>query len=317
MPLLERAGFTLKVLLPEKREGRGLLRLIHGIIDMSACLSASRDADILFIQKRLLPKGFLTKIQKLQKRIVFDYDDSIFTSPKGDWSPTTRFRVLSRLKATLTSAHLVIAGNEFLKSYAMTSGAARVETLPTPLDVMRYPTKNVTEKQPPTLGWIGSSVNYPYLDLLSSVMPRLKAKFPGLRLLIVSDKHYSLTDITVENRRWSEGTEVEDLHDMDVGLMPLADNDWTRGKCALKALQYMACGIPAVCSPVGANLEVVDHGQEGFLPKSEQEWVECLGRLLACSELRRHMGIEGRKKVLRSYSLQGLAPKMIDLLESL
>ncbi len=317
LPILETAGFHVKVMPPLSPGRRGLMRWIHGIMEKAACLRAAREADVLFIQKRLFGEGLIRRLTALGKRTVFDFDDSVFTSPRADWTALTRSRTQARINGVLRGVDQVIAGNGFLRAFAETSGAKRVEVLPTPIDTSRYPVKTQVVHGPPTVGWIGSAVNHTYVDLLSRVLPPLSEEFQGLKLLMVSNETYAMPGVAVENRRWSEETEARDIHDMDVGLMPLVDNEWTRGKCALKALQYMACGVPAVCSPVGANLEVIEDGKEGFLPRTDGEWLECLRRLLQSSELRGNLGREGRKKVETNYSLHAIGLKLIELLRSL
>jgi len=316
IPFFEEAGHKVVVMPPADGKGRGLGRLFRGITEERSFIDAVRGADVVFIQKRLFRRGFIDKLRRLGKKMVFDFDDSVFTSPKGDWSAGTRRRVLGRLKAVLEASDLVVAGNAFLGTYAAKAGASRLEVLPTAVETEKYMPK---EHRGGTvvLGWIGSSVNHSYLDTLSGVLPAIAKEFPGLKLLVVSDKDYAMEGVTVENRRWSEGTEAADLLGMDIGLMPLADNDWTRGKCALKALQYMACGIPAVCSPVGANNEVVEDGVDGCLPVDEGGWVTAIRSLVSSPELRDSMGQAGRKKVIEQYSVAVLAPRYVRLVESL
>jgi len=149
------------------------------------------------------------------------------------------------------------------------------------------------------------------------VLGRLAGELPDMKLLVVSDRDYGMDGVYVENRRWSEATELDDLLDMDIGLMPLSDDDWTRGKCALKALQYLACGIPAVCSPVGANVEVISPGIEGFLPADESDWFNALLELSSDHEKRNAMGTAGIAKVSRDYSLEAVSRRLKDLLDRL
>lgn len=317
IPFLEEAGFEVKIQLPGVRAKRGIRRLVNSFLERAAVLRAAREADILYIQKRLFDGGLIKRMLQLRKRVVFDFDDSIFTSPKSDWSHLTKSRVHRRIKATFKGADLVLSGNEYLKTFALEWGATNVTVLPTALDTSRYPLKTCHGGEASILGWIGSSVNYRYLNMLSSVIPLLSSEFKGLRLLVVSDGTYGMHGAQVENRPWSEETEVRDIHDMDVGLMPLEDNEWTRGKCALKALQYMASGIPAVCSPVGANLDVVESGRQGLLAGSDDEWVASIRCLLGSSALRKRMGIAGRERVESGYDLRTLAAIKIRLLRSL
>jgi len=317
IPFLEQAGFDVRVMPPSKDKGRGITRLLKGMAEERAIINAAQSADVVFIQKRLFGKGFVKRLSNTGVKMVFDFDDSIFTSPTGDWSGPTKSRVSGRLSAVLGISDMVVAGNAFLRDYAVGAGAGRVEVIPTGLDLAGYRLKEHGSGKAVVLGWIGSSVNHPYLDMLKGVLPVMAKEYDGLRLLVVSDKDYKMDGVTVENRRWSEATEIDDLLSMDIGLMPLTDTEWTRGKCAFKAIQYMAAGIPVVCSPVGANVEAVQDSVEGFLPGTEQGWLDALGRLITSHGLRAEMGSAGRAKVERSYSVTALNPIYIRMLKEL
>lgn len=312
LPSLEAAGFEPRVIPPAPRS-RGMARLFAGIREEKGLLRAASECDTVFIQKRLFGTGFIGRLRELGRTIIFDYDDSIFTSPAGDWSFLTRARVAARLKTILGAADIVVAGNRFLADYATAVGARRAEVLPTAVDVSRYAMKE-HKAGPVTLGWIGSSVNHRYLDGLSGVLPLICGSYSGTRLLVVSDRDYEMDGVTVENRRWSEAREAADILDMDIGLMPLADDGWTRGKCALKALQYMACGVPPVCSAVGANNEVIAHGVDGFLATGTLDWRDGLEGLIRSPERRNAVGIAARRKVETGYSLGVYAGRLAGLL---
>lgn len=316
LPALERAGFLVKVLPPSKAPGRGLARLWSGLAEQWAILKAARDADLVFVQKRLFSAGFVRRLSTLGKPLVFDFDDAIFTSPKSNWSGSTRKRTLGRLDAILSAAEVVITGNNFLRDYSA-SYARRVEVFPTVVDMERYLTKDHQPDATVVLGWIGHSVNHPYLQSLSEVLGQLARKFPGLRLLVVSDIDFSMSGVQVENRRWSEVAEIKDLLDMDIGLMPLPDDEWSRGKCALKAIQYMASGLPVVCSAVGANREVVRDGVDGYLASNDEQWLGALASLMASPDIRRSFGLAARQRALEHFSLAVAAPRMVSLLQGL
>jgi glycosyltransferase involved in cell wall biosynthesis len=316
LPVLAEAGVDARVLQRAASRGRGIARAWAGLREEAAILRAARAADVVFVQKRLFRARFVARLRRAARRLVFDFDDSIFTSPKGNWSASTRRRTVERLGATLASADLVIVGNRFLADYAGRY-AARVEVLPTVIDTERYRPKEHRDQGKVVVGWIGNAVNHRYLDMLSEVLPQLAQTAPGLELLVISDRDYSMPGVTVENRRWSERSEVDDLLDMDIGIMPLEDNDWTRGKCALKALQYMAAGLPVVCSAVGANREVVSDGVDGYLAADAEQWRRALATLAASADLRARMGRCGRDKVQAEYSIESCAPKLADLLRSM
>lgn len=315
-PALESAGFDVRVLPPTKAPGRGLARLWSSLVEQRAILKAAQDVDLVFVQKRLFGARFVKRLLKLDKPLVFDLDDAIFTSPKNNWSGSTRHRTLGRLTAIFSAAELVITGNNFLRDYAE-NFARRVEVLPTVVDMERYLTKGHQPDAPVVLGWIGHSVNHPYLQNLSGVLSRLSTQFPGLRLLVVSDIDFSMPGVQVENRRWSEAGEIKDLLDMDIGLMPLPDDEWSRGKCALKAIQYMASGLPVVCSAVGANQEVVRDGVDGYLVSDDEQWYAALSTLMASTDMQRSFGTAARQRVLEHFSLAAVAPRMVALLHGL
>jgi len=315
LPALERAGFTVETVVAVKSR-RPLLRLLDRAREESRLLRAVRDADLVLIQKRLLSRHFVDRLRRAGKPIVFDLDDAIFTSPKGDWSAITRWRVRERLRRVLRASALVLVGNDYLRSY-VERDARRAVVLPTAVEIARYRVKTDSGGDGVRIGWIGSRVNHRYLAPLTPVLQRLTEEIPRLRLVVVSDEDYAADGVAVENRRWMEETEVEDLLTFDVGVMPLVDDEWTRGKCALKALQYMAAGVPAVCSAVGVNNDVIEHGADGFLCASEEQWHETLARLAADPRLRRAVGCRGRETVERRYSAEKMGTRLAALLDGL
>jgi glycosyltransferase involved in cell wall biosynthesis len=260
---------------------------------------------VFWIQKKLLPIG---KVRALARRhkLVFDFDDAIWTSEKGDRSLFARLRTQARLACVLKRSTVVMAGNDYLAAYARRYNP-NVVVVPTVVDTERYPARQHAAGRVLTLGWIGHSVNFKYLAALSDAIRRVAAVRP-VRLLVVADQDFHAEGVDVENRRWSEETEVADLLEIDIGLMPLADDEWTRGKCGFKAIQYMAAGVPPVASQVGMNTQLIDHGVDGFLAASQQEWFDALTLLCADPGLRQRVGDAARQKVRARYSLQGTGP---------
>jgi len=315
LPALKAAGFE-TVVVPPRERGSSITRPFRRMHEESRLLSKAKEADLIFIQKRLFSTGFIERLLRFPKPLVFDFDDSIFTSPRGDWSAVTKARVTARLAKVLRGSSLVVAGNRYLAEFAK-AYARNVKILPTAIDLSRYQTNSNTKSSGLTLGWIGNQVNQRYLDLLRNLFLRLADEVPGLRLVVVSDKDYATPGIMVENRRWSDSTEVDDLASFDIGLMPLEKDEWTLGKCGVKALQYMAASIPAVCSAVGANLDIIDNGIDGFLCESESDWRQAITCLASDPSLRATIGARGRAKVQRSYSTHEISPQLVDLLVSL
>jgi glycosyltransferase involved in cell wall biosynthesis len=211
-----------------------------------------------------------------------------------------------------SDARLVMAGNEFLANRARRQ-ARWVEVVPTVVDTDRYLPGARETRDGFTIGWIGSPSTATYLRPLAEPLRRICAEGDA-RVLLVGAGKTSLPDVRAEHREWSEATEVEDIREFDVGIMPLPDTSWARGKCGFKLIQCMACGIPVVASPVGVNADLVDHGVNGFLAATPADWIAALGRLRDDPALRRQMGDAGRTKIEHHYSLRALAPRVSSLL---
>jgi glycosyltransferase involved in cell wall biosynthesis len=224
-----------------------------------------------------------------------------------------------KIDAVMNRANLVVAGNQYLADRAEKAGAKRVEIIPTVVDLTRYPAANDQPGKPNVplvVGWIGTPKTSRYLHPLKSVFESLQSRF-NVRFVAVGATRESLGDLPVEPWEWSEDTEVDSIQKFDIGIMPLEDSPWERGKCGYKLIQYMACGLPVVGSPVGVNTEIVEHGVNGFLASEEEQWRESLASLLAEPELRVQMGHNGRKKIESTYSIQIQAPRLERLLQQL
>lgn len=311
LPELTKAGISHFVHLPPPQRGKGLGRLSRAHAEWRSITAQMHEAQAVFLQKRLLSVG---RVEAMAKAVpyLFDFDDAIFTSPRGNRSLWSRWRTSARLHAVLKHAQTVIAGNHYLADYAR-QYAPNVVYLPTVLDHRLYPAKEHRATAPLVVGWIGHSVNHPYLDMVGKILQRLARLF-SIRLLVVSDRDFSLSGVAVENRRWSADREIADILSMDIGIMPMPDDPWTRGKCGFKAIQYMAAGLPVVCSRVGANPEIVRHAVDGFCVSSPKEWLEALHILCQNVELRQQMGAQGRQQVAARFSLETATPRFLAVL---
>jgi glycosyltransferase involved in cell wall biosynthesis len=167
----------------------------------------------------------------------------------------------------------------------------------------------------PTVGWSGSFSTVQHLDTIRDVLKELAAT-EQFRLRVIGTPTYKIPGVDTEAMQWRSATEIEDLGEIDIGLMPLPDEDWSRGKCGLKALQYMALGIPTVCSPVGVNSTIIQDGVNGYLADTPEEWINVLKRLLHSPELRREIGLAGRKTVEDEYSGRVVAPRVAEIFRS-
>jgi len=240
-------------------------------------------------------------LRRTGKSYVFDFDDAIMFRDSAhrhfeSWQRRWRFRRM------VAGARTVIAGNSYLAGWA-SRYSERVATIPTAIDLTAYPQRRAELGQEPVIGWIGTRINLMYLGAILPALKRVARKRPDLKLKIVADGFLDVRDVPVARKEWSLEDEVDDVMSFQVGLMPLPDDPWTRGKCALKILQYFAASVPVVCSPVGTNLAVVENGRSGYFARTEDEWVARLDELLGDEAKRRRFGAAGRGMVERKYSL--------------
>jgi glycosyltransferase involved in cell wall biosynthesis len=239
---------------------------------------------------------------------VFDFDDAVWLNYKSPANPGfSRLRFPGKTASLCRLARHVIAGNAFLRDYALVHNP-RVSVVPTTIDTDRY-RPSPRPGSVPVVGWTGSYSTAQYLRIVRPVLERLRLR-RAFRVVIVGVAGFEARGVEVEHRPWRSASEVEDLSDIDVGLMPLTDAEWERGKCGLKALQYMALGIPALVSPVGVNTEIVRDGENGLLASTEADWERSLDRLLSDAELRRRLGAAGRATVESTYSARVQAPRV-------
>jgi glycosyltransferase involved in cell wall biosynthesis len=280
-----------------------------------ALLSSVRRADVVVIHRAAAPIGppLLERLyHRLNRRLVFDFDDAIFMPQTI--AAHRRFVFLKSSEKTATLIRMsrrVLAGNGFLAEYARRFHAD-VHVLPT---VVALPSKPRVRRSsgPVVIGWIGSPTTAPFLEEIADALSEVKARYgSAVEVRIVGAGEYRLPDLEATYRPWSLDRETDELCGFDIGLMPLPDTDWARGKCGLKALQYMSVGVPVVCSPVGVNSEIVEDGASGFLPKSTAEWVQAIARLVEDAGLRQKMGEVGRHRVSQHYSLDRWAPQLAE-----
>ena len=248
--------------------------------------------------------------------LVVDFDDAVFHRYDLHRSPVVRGLLGRKLDRLMASATLVTAGNAYLADRARTAGARRVEIVPTVVDLDTYVERPAPSAEAaPVIGWIGTPSTWK--EYMRPILPLLTrtAAAAGARISVVGAGPDAEGLPAVEAHPWTEETEVAAIGKMDIGIMPLTDTPWARGKCGYKLIQYMACGLPVVASPVGVNREIVEHGVNGFLVSTDAEWEEAIAALLADPELRMRMGRAGRRRVEERYSLQVWAPKVAEILK--
>jgi len=274
--------------------------------------------EIVCIQRRLLsPLEFLW-VRKKSKKILFDLDDAIMYRSSRSPHPHS-FSRWFKFKWMVRGSDAVIAGNHFLREEVLKADPQKkVFIIPTPVDLKAYPLKKeITSSPEMNIGWIGTKGNLRYLQTLEPVFKVLAPQFPKVRLKVVSNGLFESQFIPTVNKPWVLEEENQDLISFDIGLMPLEDHLWSRGKCGLKIIQYLSVGLPVVCSPVGMNRDIIKHGVNGFWANTSEEWVKHIQTLLQNAGLRREMGLRGIETVQEGYSLEVNFHKLLQVLESL
>ena len=264
--------------------------------------------DALFVQRRLFQPWEVAIMRRQARRLIYDFDDAVMFKDRGS-NQTDNMTRRMKFRSMVRRADLVIAGNNYLRDQAAPFND-RVEVLPTTVDLERYQPKPNYEAERITIGWIGSRSTLSYLQDLREVLEQLGKRYPHVQLKIVADRFFSCNRLPVIRKPWEYATEIADLHSFDIGLMPLRDDPWSRGKCGFKLIQYMAVGVPAVCSPVGMNRDIVQHGVNGLWAEDARGWMEALGALIERPRWRLELGAAGRKTVEAFYSLQLHAPRL-------
>lgn len=291
-------------------------------------LMRAKKFDIIFIQREALLIGssyFERRFYKNNK-VIFDFDDSIWlldTSPENK-----KFEFLknpNKTKTNIMNAHAVIAGNTFLANYAKQYNFNTV-IIPTTIDsdfhIPKPESRNVVDSNQTdkkiVIGWSGSISTLKHFELAIPALKEIQRKYPSkTEIHVIGQGSYSYKDLHIISKNWSAQTEVNDINDFDIGIMPLPDDEWVKGKCGLKGLSYMACGVATIMSHVGVNPEIIQHGENGFLVTSQQEWVDCLSQLIENRELRQKMGQAGRNTVIKNYSVNANKLKYLEVLNSL
>lgn len=285
---------------------------------------AARSTDVLWIEYELLPwlpHGFERGLLSLGRPYVVEYDDAVFHRYDRSMSAVVRLLLGRKLDRLMEGAAAVIVGNDYLAERAMNAGARVIETIPSVVDLRRYPIGEHALPCPNrqsgmTVGWIGSPTTARYLNDALPAFQRAAAETP-IRLVVVGAPGFGAGQaserLEIEARPWSEADEAAQIRAFDVGVMPLPDNAWERGKCGYKLIQYMACAKPVIASPVGVNRSIVEPGVSGWLASTTEEWV-CALASARDDALRERMGAAGRARVERDFALDVTAPRLARVL---
>ena len=296
--------------------------IILGYFNRFRVLLSLKKYDVVFIEKEIFPlipaiaEYFL---YKFRIKYIVDYDDAVFHNYDLSNNIIVRTVMRHKIDRVMSCAACVVAGNEYLSKRAMAAGAQWVELIPTVVDIMRYSPRINFSSCRPVIGWIGSPSTQDYVvgikDALVSICNTYRAR---LLLIGATEKmHTEFNDLDIEILPWSEDKEAEFIRKMDIGIMPLPDGPWEKGKCGYKIIQYMASGVPVVASPVGVNVKIVTESKCGILASSLPDWEVALLELIQSPTQRMKMGSAGRSEVEKVYSLQVQAPALMKIFSNI
>ncbi len=279
-------------------------------------LLCQNNYDLIIIHCELIPyiPGWI-ELLLIRKPYIYDFDDAFYLKYHNVFNQRSFPFLKNKFNTIIKGAAAVTAGSKVLALYA-TKYNSKTLYLPTVVDTKRYRVdKNLKINDYFIIGWIGSPSTGPYLDILIKPLTLLSKEIK-IKLVVVGAKSPKISNITIEEVEWDVNTEINIINSFDVGVMPLPDNNWAKGKCAFKIIQYMACGVPVIASPVGANVDVVDR-ECGFLASTSEEWVSSIRQIYYDKSIGIKMGKSGRMRVEKLYSLEKNLPILSDLISSI
>lgn len=284
-----------------------------------ALLTASRH-DVVWIEKEALPyfpAAFERLLNKLKISYVVDYDDATFHTYDMSQNMHVRRFLGGKIDSVMRNSKSVVAGNDYLAEYAIKAGAAEVYVVPTVVDSLRYRSRLGKSGSKLTIGWIGSPSTEKYVVGIRQALLNISQLY-SFRLVLMGASAQvvnELLGLEVEVLPWSEESESDFIQSLDLGIMPLVDGPWEKGKCGYKLIQYMACGVPVIATPVGVNVKIVFDNKCGLLAADLEEWENSLGQLLSDPVARETYGAAGRIAVENEYSLGVQAPRIMNILD--
>jgi glycosyltransferase involved in cell wall biosynthesis len=306
-PFLERTGHTLELIalprLPWERIW--LYRRLRGAA--------------VVLQRKLLPRWEIALLRWSARTLVFDFDDAVFLRDSYAAKGLHDRRRLRRFAATVRACDAVAAGNAFLaRNASRWTSPGRIYVVPTCVDPTLYPTAVPRRHDEGVqLVWVGSSSTLRGLESVRPMLEELGRRVSGATLKLICDRFLSFDPLPVVACPWTEAGEAAEIAAADVGVSWIPDDDWSRGKCGLKSLQYMAAGLPVVANPVGVHVEMVRHGETGFLAETTEQWVEAVSLLARDPVLRQRMGAAGRRLLEEKYSVARGAEHWLSMLNGL
>lgn len=281
--------------------------VVKGFFKRQREMKTIKEYDIVFIQREAFMLGTCYFERKYAKhsKIIFDYDDAIWLDLVSGHNKIFRFlKNPDKTKNIISLSKLVFAGNEYLAAYARQFNP-NVVIVPTTIDTHIYQPAYTISKEKICIGWSGSFSTIAHFETCLDALKVIKEKYGSqIYFKVIGDGKYRNEKLGIIGQDWKKESEVKDLQEIDIGIMPLPDDEWSKGKCGLKGLQYMALAIPTIMSPVGVNGTIIRDGENGFLASGTDEWVEKLSRLVDSESLRKEMGEKGRHTVDTAFSVE-------------
>jgi glycosyltransferase involved in cell wall biosynthesis len=280
----------------------------------------AKQYDLVFVQREafMLGTAFFEKAIGKKVPMIFDFDDSIWLQTVSEANKKLGFlKDASKTSKIIQHSKLVFAGNEFLAQYARQFNQ-RVVIVPTTIDTDIYRSQKTGSNGKVCIGWSGSFTTIEHFETAIPALKRIKEKYSDkVYFKIIGDGKYYCKELETQGLPWKADTEVKDLSEIEIGIMPLPDTEWAKGKCGLKGLQYMALGIPTLMSPVGVNTQIIQNGENGFLPKNEDAWVEYISVLVEDELLRKNVGEAGKRTIENCYSIETWKEKYLEYFDQL
>jgi len=303
------------------RYSKKVLGTLRGYFRRIKDLYSIHQYDVVYIHMWVTPLGtslFERVVRILSKRLIYDIEDNIFFEKSNSFNPIVKLlKSPEKIKFLIRRADHVISSSPFLNDYCLESNNKKKCTyISSSVDTNRFvPANSYNNDNKVVIGWTGTFSSKPYLDLLRNVFLKLHEKY-DFRLRVIGNFDYELPGIDLEVIRWTKNNEVHDLQGIDIGVYPLVDDRWVLGKSGLKAIQYMAFALPTVATNVGTTPKIIQHKVNGWLVKTDAEWIEALSTLLKDFELRRKLGEAARKTVVENYSTQIIKSKYLSILKN-
>jgi glycosyltransferase involved in cell wall biosynthesis len=290
--------------------------VVKSIVKRLGDIQKANSFDIVFVQREAFMLGtsfFEKQLSKTKAKLVFDFDDSLWLMDTSnankiwEWLKSTK-----KTSYIISHSHLVFAGNKYLHDYAKQFNA-NVKIIPTTIDTEFHKRKQpYTNNDKICIGWSGSITTIKHFEQAIPALKKIKEKYGDkVHFKVMGDATYKNDELNIQGIPWSNNTEVDVLSSFDIGIMPLPDDEWVKGKCGLKGLSYMAVEVPTIMSDVGVNSEIIEEGVNGYLAKTEQDWIQKLSMLIDSYELRKQMGENARKTVLEKYSTLSQQPHYV------